>query len=180
MKTTVGRITIPQTSAHAGESFLFFRALVFTLVLPCLITLFVPALVLLKGWEIFSWQPGFLGLAGLFLFVCGALIYFKCTWDFIVQGKGTPAMYDSPKFIVRGGLYRYVRNPIYVSYHLVVLGIALFFGSTSLLAYLLGQVLACALVVRLYEEPHLKWKFGASYEDYCRRVPRWIPHRSAL
>jgi protein-S-isoprenylcysteine O-methyltransferase Ste14 len=96
-------------------------------------------------------------------------------WGFALRGKGTPAPIDPPKKLVMEGPYRIVRNPMYWSVLFVMLGEALAFRSLALAE--IGCVFfACtALFVMVYEEPLLHEKFGAEYEEYCRRVPRWIP-----
>jgi protein-S-isoprenylcysteine O-methyltransferase Ste14 len=77
--------------------------------------------------------------------------------------------------LVATGFYRYVRNPIYVSVLTILIGHFLWFRTIWMLAYAVMVFLAFHLFVTLYEEPTLKEKFGAAYENYCRSVPRWIP-----
>jgi protein-S-isoprenylcysteine O-methyltransferase Ste14 len=72
-------------------------------------------------------------------------------------------------------LYRYVRNPIYLGALLVLLGYILWFGSGLLLIYSLLFLLAYQILITLIEEPILRNTFGQEYEEYCKRVPRWIP-----
>jgi protein-S-isoprenylcysteine O-methyltransferase Ste14 len=76
---------------------------------------------------------------------------------------------------VVAGLYRYVRNPMYVAVLALILGQGLFCGSVAVLAYGLCVWVACHLFVVAYEEPTLRRKFGAGYDQYCARVRRWIP-----
>ena len=116
------------------------------------------------------------GAAGFVLVVAGVALYLMCAfWGFALRGKGTPAPIDPPKKLVMEGPYRIVRNPMYWSVLFVMLGEALVFRSLPLAE--IGCVFfACtALFVMVYEEPSLRVKFGAEYEEYCRRVPRWIP-----
>ena len=103
---------------------------------------------------------------------CGLL---KCVWDFAAIGRGTLSIVDPPRKLVVRGLYRYVRNPMYVSVLTIVFGEALFFQSKPLLQYALGCLLAVHLIVTFYEEPTLRRRFGESYVDYCRAVRRWLP-----
>jgi protein-S-isoprenylcysteine O-methyltransferase Ste14 len=105
----------------------------------------------------------------------GAAILLKCAWDFAVVGLGTPAPIDPPKSLVVSGLYRFVRNPMYVGVALVLFSEALLFSSPRLLDYALLVGTGFFLFVIAYEEPTLRKKFGASYQTYCRAVPRWIP-----
>jgi protein-S-isoprenylcysteine O-methyltransferase Ste14 len=114
-------------------------------------------------------------LAGIVPLVTGGLALLWCNWAFVVQGRGTAAPYDPPRALVAQGLYRYVRNPMYISAVLIVLGIGLWTGVASVFGYALLLALSYHLFVRYYEEPRLQREFGASYADYCAAVPRWWP-----
>ena len=94
---------------------------------------------------------------------------------FAIQGLGTPAPVAPPQRLVVSGLYRYVRNPMYVAVVSLIFGQALLFGSISLLEYGFVVWLGFFAFVLVYEEPTLRGKFGKEYEDYCSRVGRWIP-----
>jgi protein-S-isoprenylcysteine O-methyltransferase Ste14 len=107
----------------------------------------------------------------------GASIYLWCAWDFTFAGRGTPAPIDPPKELVVRGLYRYVRNPMYVGVVSILFGEALFFESRILFEYAVIVFIFFYLFVVLYEEPILMKKFGESYRNYCRVIPRWIPWR---
>ncbi|MFH1538963.1 MAG: isoprenylcysteine carboxylmethyltransferase family protein [bacterium] len=133
-----------------------------------------PYLILRSGIELFSGSPGF-RVAGAAIIVPGVLIYLWCAWGFTFIGRGTPAPIDPPKELVAAGLYRYVRNPMYVGVLLVLLGEAVYFGSAALFLYSVIVFIMFNLFIVIYEEPTLKGKFGESYERYCRAVPRWIP-----
>ena len=108
------------------------------------------------------------------------MAYFWCAWDFAFAGEGTPAPIDPPKMLVWQGLYRIVRNPIYVGVLLVLLGEAILFESQMLLAYVPVVWLWLHLFTVYYEEPTLRKKFGDVYEQYCAAVPRWIPRLKAI
>jgi protein-S-isoprenylcysteine O-methyltransferase Ste14 len=82
---------------------------------------------------------------------------------------------DPPKELVAVGFYRYVRNPMYVGILLILIGHFLWFGFWLLLVYSAVAFVITHLFVILYEEPTLKKNFGAAYEGYLERVPRWIP-----
>jgi len=105
----------------------------------------------------------------------GVAILLKCAWDFAVVGLGTPAPIDPPKSLVVNGLYRFVRNPMYVGVALVLFSEAVLFSSLTLLEYALLVGGFFSLFVLSYEEPTLRKKFGTSYQEYCQAVPRWIP-----
>lgn len=111
---------------------------------------------------------------GYFLIASGAIGYLACFWNFIVDAKGSPIPGDTQDLIVRG-LYRYVRNPIYISANLIFAGEALLFQSLEMIYYLLGWIVVFHIVVVFVEEPFLRDKFGDTYEQYCKSVRRWIP-----
>jgi protein-S-isoprenylcysteine O-methyltransferase Ste14 len=76
------------------------------------------------------------------------------------------------RFVVVGP-YRRVRNPMYIGGFILLVGLGLYALSPSILLFSLAWLLLFHLFVVFYEEPTLRSKFGATYEDYCRRVPRW-------
>ncbi len=105
----------------------------------------------------------------------GAALVAWCLGAFIVQGRGTPALFDSPRRLVAAGPYRYVRNPMYIGGALLLLGFGLVQRSPSIVLFVAVWCLLFHLFVVLYEEAALRAKFGPDYEEYCRRTPRWIP-----
>jgi protein-S-isoprenylcysteine O-methyltransferase Ste14 len=153
------------------------RSIFFALLLPGTMTVLIPHFIVSRGqpgqWG--HWTPWqFLGLLPIGV---GAGVLFRCIWDFAVAGRGTLAPVDPPKDLVVRGLYRYVRNPMYVGVLTILLGEALLFRSLALLCYAGIFFTVTHLFVVLYEEPTLRRQFGESYETYCRRVHRWFPHR---
>ena len=76
------------------------------------------------------------------------------------------------------GLYRHVRNSMYIGVLLVIAGWALFFQSPLILGYGITVALFFHLFIMVVEEPSLRGKFGDSYEQYCREVGRWVPRVS--
>jgi protein-S-isoprenylcysteine O-methyltransferase Ste14 len=157
---------------------LWIRGLVFTALVPSVIGVWVPALVDPRRHA----QHG-LWDAGWLLVAAGATIYTVCLLRFLASG-GTPAIFftralraligEEPQTLVRGWLYRLSRNPMYVGVLLVVFGQAIVFASRSTAGYGLTLWLFFHLTVVLLEEPHLREQYGPSYDDYCRRVPRWL------
>jgi protein-S-isoprenylcysteine O-methyltransferase Ste14 len=123
----------------------------------------------------FSWPASWVHWLAVISGALGLAILLRCMWEFISVGLGTPAPIDPPKSLVATGLYRFVRNPMYVGVMTTVLSEAAFFGSLRILEYALVIWGMVFLFVLGYEEPTLRKKFGASYEAYCRGVPRWIP-----
>ena len=109
--------------------------------------------------------------------VLGFAVALRCVWDFGRTGHGTPAPIAPPKRLVVVGFYRYVRNPMYLGFFVGWAGLWVVFGRADLAAIAVAcvVVLGVALFVQLYEEPTLRRKFGADYEEYCRNVRRWLP-----
>ena len=152
---------------------LWLRALFFVLLLPGVIGYAVPISIGLRtGREIgaLHWLGGPVALAG-------TTILLWCVRDFAVRGRGTLAPVDPPKELVAEGLYRWVRNPMYVGVVTVLLGHALWFGSRTLLVYAACVLTGFHLFVTLYEEPTLEARFGDSYRRYRASVSRWVPRR---
>jgi protein-S-isoprenylcysteine O-methyltransferase Ste14 len=161
---------------------LWIRGLIFTLLVPCVVGGYVP-------YRIYAGSSARGGLwnAGWLLVGLGAIIYGLCLFSFLISG-GTPAVFftrhlgfligEEPPKLVRQGLYRVSRNPMYVGVVLAVFGQALIFGSRDVAFYGAAIWLCFHLVVVLLEEPHLRSERGPSYDEYCRRVPRWLgwPH----
>jgi protein-S-isoprenylcysteine O-methyltransferase Ste14 len=153
---------------------LVLRSIFFALLLPGTVTLLLPYFILSRR-AVPQWDA--IGLAGLVATLVGATILIWCIADFARVGRGTLAPVDPPKALVIRGLYRYVRNPMYVGVVLVLLGESALFRSGSLLLYTGIWFLIVNLFVMLYEEPTLRARFGESYEHYRRSVGRWIPRR---
>jgi protein-S-isoprenylcysteine O-methyltransferase Ste14 len=105
----------------------------------------------------------------------GVVLLEACIWEFDRSGRGTLAPLDPPRELVVRGLYRYVRNPMYLGVSLIVLGEALLTGSRGLMVYWIIWFLVVNLFVRFYEEPTLRRQFGQSYERYAHAVGRWVP-----
>jgi protein-S-isoprenylcysteine O-methyltransferase Ste14 len=136
---------------------------------------FVPARILARG----GIEPvpgiGAAQVLGIVFVLNGLALAIACVLTFAFIGRGTPAPFDPPRALVVAGPYRLVRNPMYIGAGTALLGAALFYQSLALAGYALVFLLITHLFVMLYEEPHLRRVFGASYDDYLRNVPRWIP-----
>ena len=152
------------------------RTFLFTVLVPGTVTVLVPYGIL-RSEDPATLTLGVLRIVGAQWMVLGAWVYFRCAWDFAVVGRGTPAPLDPPRELIARGLYRYVRNPMYLGVVSVVVGEALFFESLRLLQYAAALVAGFHLFVVLYEEPALRRQFGESYARYLGTVPRWIPRR---
>jgi protein-S-isoprenylcysteine O-methyltransferase Ste14 len=97
---------------------------------------------------------------------------------FVNEGLGTPAPAAPTEHLVVGGLYRYVRNVMYIAVTTAIVGQALLLGQSVLLVYGALMWAVMAVFVKLYEEPTLADRYGAQYEEYRRAVPAWWPRLS--
>ena len=148
------------------------KSLLFLIFVPGMVVGVIPITFLLTGTYI---ETGVLVYFAFLLWVIGALILLWCFWDFLTKGFGTPAPIAPPKELVVAGMYKYVRNPMYVGVISMLIAYFLWFGYWSLLIYAGVVFLAFHLFIVNYEEPTLKKKFGRAYTSYVKRVPRWIP-----
>jgi len=129
---------------------------------------------LATGWETEPiWLP--LKLVGMLLIGAGAVVLLHAFTRFVVEGIGTPAPVAPTQRLVVGGLYRYVRNPMYLAVAATIAGQALVLGRPGLLLYTAAFVVAVVAFVRGYEEPTLRRQFGDAYDEYRRAVPGWWP-----
>jgi protein-S-isoprenylcysteine O-methyltransferase Ste14 len=157
---------------------LWLQGLIFSVLVPGVVAFYVPQTLrnghaASGGW----WSLGWI------LFAVGALIYLRCLVDFLSAG-GTPAVFftrpiravigQEPQQVVRNGLYRWSRNPMYVGVLTAIAGQAIVYRSRQIGFYLLIAAVVFHLVVVLLEEPHLARARGDFYSDYRRRVPRWL------
>ncbi|MDM0084968.1 isoprenylcysteine carboxylmethyltransferase family protein [Variovorax sp. J31P179] len=146
---------------------------IFLVIAPGTLAVYVP-------WYLTHWHfaPPLFPIArvlGAALIVAGLPILLDSFARFALQGLGTPAPVMPPKRLVVTGLYRYVRNPIYVAVTALIAGQGLLFGSVTVLAY--GAIVWAGffLFVVAYEEPALGEQFGDEYQRYRANVRRWLP-----
>jgi len=113
--------------------------------------------------------------------VLGFAAALRCIWDFGWTGRGTPAPMAPPQRLVVVGIYRYVRNPMYFGFAVGWIGLWIIFGhaNAATIATVAMAALGVHVFVLFYEEPTLRRKFGADYEEYCRNVRRWLPRLDA-
>jgi protein-S-isoprenylcysteine O-methyltransferase Ste14 len=147
-------------------------SLVFLLVAPGVVAGVVPWV--LTGWDS-SDPPTVLVVVGVALIAGGGAVLVHAFARFVIEGIGTPAPVAPTEHLVVGGLYRYVRNPMYLAVTATIVGQAALLGRPGLLLYAALFVATVATFVRLYEEPVLSERFGAEYEAYRAGVPGWWP-----
>jgi protein-S-isoprenylcysteine O-methyltransferase Ste14 len=147
----------------------------FLVVAPGTLVVLVPFWI--SGWRVTPALLGFFGfrVLGALLMAAGLPVLLDSFARFALQGLGTPAPIAPPERLVVTGLYRHVRNPIYVAVTSLIVGQALFFGEVRLLEYGLAVWAFFHFWVLAIEEPGLRDKFGAEYLDFCAHVRRWIP-----
>ncbi len=128
----------------------------------------------LTGWRVVPlWAP--LRWVGVVLLIAGVSVLVRAFVQFVAEGIGTPAPVAPTERLVVRGLYRYVRNPMYLAVLATIVGQALILGQLVLFIYALAVGLAFVAFVRGYEEPTLRRRYGAEYEAYQRAVPGWWP-----
>jgi protein-S-isoprenylcysteine O-methyltransferase Ste14 len=157
-----------------SSAWLAIRSLFWTIALPGLFAGYLP-------WRFFGLsqvRPESIGAAQIPALACigaGVVLLTMCIVEFARSGRGTLSPLDPPRDLVVRGLYRYVRNPMYLSVTTIVLGEAMLTRSSALALYWAVWFACANLFVIGYEEPTLRQMFGRSYEEYTRRVGRWIP-----
>ena len=152
-------------------------SLVFLFVAPGVMAGLVPWLI--TGWEVddeLAVLP--LQVLGALLIAAGVAVILNAFARFVLEGVGTPAPVAPTEKLVVGGLYRHVRNPMYVAVTSTIIGQALLLGRPLLLVYAAVFMAVVAAFVHLYEEPTLTRQFGDDYTRYRRAVPAWRPRLS--
>ena len=130
-------------------------------------------------WALTGWHanpaPAIVRVAGAAVTVAGAAVVVAEFVRFVREGRGTPAPVAPTERLVVGGLYRYVRNPMYLGVATTIAGQAILLARPVLAVYAAAFVALVATFVRFYEEPTLVEQFGPEYEAYRRAVPAWRP-----
>ena len=147
----------------------------FLLIAPGVVAVLVPRWI--SGWQMHDPLLHFAGfrVLGVLLIVAGAPMILDSFARFALQGLGTPAPILPTQHLVVTGLYRYVRNPMYVGVFSLIVGQGLLLGDPRVLVYGILVWLGFHTFVLIYEEPTLRRTVGAEYERFCASVPRWIP-----
>ena len=155
------------------------RSLLYTILIPGTVTVLIPYLIVSATGARVPEPGSMLHILSLVLMAAGAAVLLRCIWGFMVTGRGTLAPVDPPTELVVSGLYRYVRNPMYLGALILLLGEAALLGSIPLLEYAVAWFIVINLIVLFYEEPALRRRFGQSYQRYTQSVHRWVPARPA-
>jgi len=121
--------------------------------------------------RIFNYPINLLGLVPITL---GLIIDFSSIESFLTAGKGTPFPWRPPRKLVDTGTYRYTRNPIYLAYALIMSGFAIFTNLLTIFIVVSAFMAAIHFGVIYWEEKQLEKRFGRSYLEYKKKVPRWI------
>ena len=146
----------------------------FLVIAPGTMAILIP--YLLTGWDAGDPPPA-ARIAGAAVTLAGGSVLLAAFARFALQGLGTPAPIAPTERLVVRGLYRRVRNPMYLAVTATILGQWLLLGRPVLLAYALVFAATTYAFVRGYEEPTLRARYGEEYERYCAAVPGWWPRR---
>jgi protein-S-isoprenylcysteine O-methyltransferase Ste14 len=163
-------------SDAASAAWLAVRSLLWAILMPGVVAGYLP-------WRYFGLRRARVDasdppqLLGLLFIASGTALLAACIVEFARSGRGTLSPVDPPRHLVVRGLYRYVRNPMYLSVTTIVVGEWLLLRTSALAVYWAAWFAGVNLFVIGYEEPTLRHRFGASYDDYARQVRRWIPRR---
>jgi protein-S-isoprenylcysteine O-methyltransferase Ste14 len=157
-----------------AAALLALRSLLWTVLLPGVVAGYVPWRYFGLSTAQITWSDP-LDVLGVALAAGGILLLAACIFEFARSGRGTLSPVDPPRHLVVRGLYRYVRNPMYLAVTIILLGEASVIRSLDLVIYWTAFFAAANLFVIGYEEPYLRSRFGVSYETYTNQVGRWIP-----
>ncbi len=150
-------------------------AAVFLVIAPGTVVGLLPWLI--TGWHGGTTRPAVLIVVGTILITVGCAVLLYAFGEFVVDGLGTPAPPAPTDKLVSRGLYRYVRNPMYLAVLTAIVGQAVLLARPVLLAYAAAVGAGFAAFVHWYEQPSLRRRYGVAYEEYCERVPGWLPRR---
>ena len=159
-------IPCPQTASLS-------HALIVFLTIPGTVSIVIPMIWLWHTTRLTPFHP-----LALLCVIPGLSALIWCVHDFYVYGKGTLAPWRPPTVLVTSGLYRFSRNPMYLSVLLILIGWTLYSADRFLIGYTVTAALLFHLRVVFGEEPYLARAHGQSWKDYSDRVPRWFCVRS--
>ena len=152
----------------------FLGTLIFLTIIIPFFLIFIPKVILSSPDNAYYFDIGIYRYIGLVPIILGIYVYLHCSASFIIVAKGTPIPFTPTKALIVTGLYRFVRNPLYIAGVLVLSGEGIYFQSSGVIVYCLVMFGFFNFHV-LLEEAMLAEKFGDSYKAYRNSVPRWIP-----
>jgi protein-S-isoprenylcysteine O-methyltransferase Ste14 len=162
--------------SQADRGWAVLKTLLFGIVIGFFVVYYLPWTLAIRGYEVSYEGAGALRWLAIVPLVAGAIIALRCAFAFAWMGLGTPVPFDPPRTLIVSGFYRYVRNPMFLGVCLLLLGEIALWGSLAAgLGYVAVFAAAVVLLILLHEEPSLRAKFGADYQEYCRNVPRFLP-----
>jgi protein-S-isoprenylcysteine O-methyltransferase Ste14 len=154
---------------------LYLRSFFFTLFHPGIVAGLIPYWILESDClSVFQKSFSFFQYFGIVIFLTGLYGLIDCIIRFALEGNGTLSPLDPTHKIVLSGLYRYTRNPMYISVVFILIGESLFFKSKTLGIYTAGAFFVFNVFIILIEEPRMRRDFGIAYINYCKKVQRWF------
>ncbi len=157
------------------------RHLLSILLLPFTVTAVVPAWLISRaggvrlGWRLPGAGATLAIAAGALLVLGGLAMLARTIALFATRGRGTLAPWDPPRRLVVTGVYRHVRNPMISGVIAILAGESLLWGLPSVARWAAIFATINFIYIPLLEEPMLRGRFGAPYDEYRRNVPRWVP-----
>jgi protein-S-isoprenylcysteine O-methyltransferase Ste14 len=154
------------------------------LLLPFMNTMIIPGTLLLVVRDFRLGEGGLIAdltalVLAVPLFAAGLFLAVRAIWLFVNRGRGTLAPWDPARVLIAEDIYRFSRNPMKAGLFLILLGECVLLRSESLAIWTVCFIAVNAIYIRVSEERGLRARFGAAYDDYCRRVPRWIGRSAA-
>ncbi len=160
------------TSASLARAWI--GTIVFLFVAPGVVAGLVPWLI--TGWQWRDWGDATWFVVPIaWVAISVGMAFLLYAFALFALHRGTPAPVAPTETLVVSGVYRFVRNPMYLAVLAIILGQALLFGSWALVLYAAIVLAAVFAFVKLYEEPTLTRTYGEQYLEYRRNVPGWWP-----
>ena len=151
------------------------------MILPVNVLIIIPSVLLLvtKRYS-FAFGTGcpwslIIYFIGAVLAILSLLVMISTVSLFATKGEGTPAPWDPPKKFVVLGPYCYVRNPMLISVLVFLVSEIIIFGSFPIFVWFVLFLVANMIYFPFFEEKSLERRFGISYLEYKKNVPRWVP-----
>jgi protein-S-isoprenylcysteine O-methyltransferase Ste14 len=144
------------------------------LIVPLITFFIIPYLFVANKLAAWPQQIGVLEVIAGILILFGLVLFTWVIYAHAQYGKGTPAPFNPPKKFVASGAYRYSRNPMYVGAITLLVGEALLLKAPWMLLFTACMFLLFLLYVKYEEEPRLIQRYGPSYQEYMKKVPRWF------